>query len=78
MFAKWGGRGGLMRLKPARKHLAIDRSPFTGIGLKVLDTAERWLVQDESQKSGKFLFYPLGQLSAHYTQFQLLTKTDVI
>lgn len=26
---------------------------------EVLDTAERWLVQGESQKSGKFLFYPI-------------------
>lgn len=33
---------------------------------EVLDTAERWLVQGESQKSGKFFFYPIprsGQIT---------------
>lgn len=34
---------------------------------EVLDTAERWLVQGESQKSGKFFFYPILPLSADYS-----------
>lgn len=34
---------------------------------EVLDTAERWLVQGESQKAGKFLFYPILLLSAFIT-----------
>lgn len=36
---------------------------------EVLDTAERWLVQEESQKSGKFLFYPIPPLSANNLTF---------
>lgn len=36
--------------------------PLTGVHsqvlAEVLDTAERWLIQGESQKSGKFLIYP--------------------
>lgn len=34
---------------------------------EVLDTAERWLVQVEGQKTGKFLFYPILLLSAFIT-----------
>lgn len=34
--------------------------------VEVLDTAERLLVQGESQKSGKFLFCPFLLLSAVY------------
>lgn len=34
---------------------------------EVLDTAERWLVQGESQKSGKFSFYPTLPLSTDYS-----------
>lgn len=34
---------------------------------EVLDTAERWLVQGESQKSGNFSFYPTLPLGTDYS-----------
>lgn len=41
--------------------------PLTGVHSQVsveVDTAERWLVQGESQRSGKFLFFPIRLLTA--------------
>ena len=45
--------------------------PLIGVHSQVLadmlDTAERWLDQGESQKSGKFLLYGILPLSADYS-----------